>query len=219
MSVEDPDYVTVAQDIRYLQRTWAGGASNAELRRGSAILRRFLVDGGQGVLFRAWREYDFDDQPTIVAPDLRAAAGDDLSVVVLGLAGGGNIGGSYGANMVLNKGPQTVDPLPVEDGTPAERRWPLVDFVDAPSFIVAGETVSRRKVVQYFANYLGGVHQSDTIRKKDEEMIERVRRITGAMGAFRKDGLPFELLSIGQLVVGAEDIDRLAGAIEDRVAA
>lgn len=217
MSVADPNYVTVAEDIRYLQRAWAGGTSKQEIRRGSAILRRFLVDGGQGVLFRAWREYDFPDQPTIVGPDLRAAAGDELSVIVLGLAGGGNVNGGYSANVILNKGPRTVDPLPVEDGTTAERNWPLLDFVDAPSVIVAGDTVSRRDVVKFFANYLGGVHQSDRVAKGDEEMLARIGAISGVVDAFRNDGMVFELLSIGQLVAGADDIDRLAGAIEERI--
>lgn len=216
MSVEDPNYYTIAEDIRYLQRTWTGGASDAELRRGSAILRRFLVDGGQGLLFRAWREYGFSGQPTIVGPDLRASAGDDLSIIVLGLAGGGNVGGTYSANIVLNKGPETVEPLPVEDGTTSERNWRLLDFIEAPSIIVAGETVSRREVVKFFANYLGGVHQSDRVRKGDEEMVERIRKIGGVVEAFRKEGMMFELLSIGQLVVGSEDIDRLAEAIERR---
>ena len=63
----------MAEDIEYLRETWSDGASDSDLRRGSALLRRFLVDGGNGTLVVVWHEVGFEGQPMIVAPLSREA--------------------------------------------------------------------------------------------------------------------------------------------------
>lgn len=156
-----------------------------------------------------------------MAPDLMAGTGGDLSLVALAVAGGGNVDGTYMANPALYKSPTVPEPLEVEHGTGAEREWKLLDFVDAPSIIVNEEPVSRREVIKYAAIYAGGVHLAPDIKKADEEMVERIHKIRGTLNRASKAGLiqvdfAFELLSIGQLVSGADDIDRLATAIEER---
>lgn len=214
----DPEYLSVAQDLDYISRAWTDGVAADEIRRGSAILRRFLVDGGQGVLFRAWRHHGLEGQPTVVAPDLRAACGEDLSAIIVGVAGGGSVGGLSAANMILNRGATTPDPLPVEVGTTAERPWRLLDFVDAPALVVDGEIVTRREVVKYMANHLGGVHLSRRVRKTEEEMVRRIRTLKPTLKAVENplslDWLEFELLSIGQLLADAPDVGRLKRRIE-----
>lgn len=223
MSVADPHYFTVAEDIRYLQRTWADGVPTEKLRRDSPILRRLLVDGGQGVLFHIWRqEYGFEGHPTVVGPDLRAETGGDLSIVALGVAGGANIGGTEAANIAIYKQATTPEPLDIEDGTTAERNWKLLDYVDAPGVIVNEQPISRREIIQYWAHFLGGVHLSPDVNEDEEEMVERLHVARGTIvnGMMRVGEIPinleYELLSIGQIVANSDDVNRLVEAIEER---
>jgi hypothetical protein len=68
--LEESQLLSVAEDIEYLRDTWADGASDGDLRRGSALLRRFLIDGGNGILIVVWHLLGLPGQPRVKAPSL-----------------------------------------------------------------------------------------------------------------------------------------------------
>lgn len=61
----------IAEDIEYFRDQWQDGTTNPELRRDTTILRRLMIDGGNGTLLPVWRALGFEGQPTIPAYPLR----------------------------------------------------------------------------------------------------------------------------------------------------
>lgn len=204
---------SVAEDIEYLRETWGLGASDSDLRRGSALLRRFLVDGGNGTLFVVWREVGFEGQPMVVAPSLSLEALASRDKIILATAGGATVGGIVATGYLQAK--ERFD----YKFDPEGHEHRLLEYVSAPCVIVHGQPVTRRELVKYFAHYLGGVHMSRKVMKKEEDIVRRFRQIeelpihTDLLG---KDLLHFELLAIGQAIGRAEDCRRLASTIRGR---
>ena len=67
--MDNPSLRLVAEDLTFLL-TWGGRISTPDIRRGSATLRRLLIEGTYG---NAWRAAGFLKEPTVLAPDLRQA--------------------------------------------------------------------------------------------------------------------------------------------------
>jgi hypothetical protein len=84
-------FITVADDIDWLRDEWCvlyEPPSDADLRRGSAALRRLLVDD---LIGKAWRHHGFIRQPRVIGPDVEALAAADgfLLQHIAWLVGGG----------------------------------------------------------------------------------------------------------------------------------
>lgn len=215
MRLDDYQLRSVAEDLEYLGTNWRDGASDPDLRRGSALLRRLLIDGGNGILFDLWHRLGFDGHPVVVAPSLSPQVRSAGNMVILAAAGGATVNGMSVAGVLQSTGPIE------EEFSPVGSQLPLLEFLAATSLIVSGEPVTRRELVKYFAHYLGGVHMSPKVMKKEQDMVRRIRRIeTIVMQSYilNKDLLHFELLSIGQAVGSAGDFKRLSDEIRSRVA-
>src|SRR5689334_20976302 len=68
------EFQPIAEDIRWLRESWwlnAIALSGADIRRGSATLRKLLVQGELGL---AWRACGFVREPTLVGPDAHRLA-------------------------------------------------------------------------------------------------------------------------------------------------
>jgi hypothetical protein len=235
-------YRATAEDIEWLRDTWWHGKdllTEPELRRGSAVLRRLLVDGE---ILKAWRNHGFEGHPTVIAPDGAALAvehGVRLEDAASLVVGGGRLNGidaaMIGAFRVFNpatgQGPDAESGFAVlvtsilrDASGPAppgplfymvERAWRLADYLAAPGAVRRGEVISRHLVVQFFANYAGGAHLdriSAVIRNKTAQ-YELVAELERRVNADTMDGLYFELLSIGQAIGRSSDMHRLAAAI------
>jgi len=206
-------YFSVAEDLEHLRDDWDRDPRTDVIRRGSAILRRLLVDG---VLAEAWRHHGFVGSPIIPAPDLLLLVGRDPQAVDVAVAGGAHYAGIYSGGATLMKG--SDPPKLPDDVDPSwfmSRPWPLSDFVESAAVIIDGQIIKRREIIKYFANIAGGVHltRSSRVRKKEEDLARRIRRVEGRVQIHVADGLYFELLSIGQAVAKAADVARLASAI------
>ena len=59
---------TVIEDLEYLSSDWVKDISDPKVRRGSAILRRLLVEDAYG---RAWRAIGLQQQPKVIAVDIK----------------------------------------------------------------------------------------------------------------------------------------------------
>jgi hypothetical protein len=245
-SVSESTYDTVAEDLEWLREEWCtlfAPPSNADLRRGSAALRRLLVDN---VVQQAWLQYGFKGEPKVAGPDMHALAahqGFELKHVSSMIAGGAclngietaMIGGVRAFNPKTGKGPDEDEGFAVKVTSivrdtrgPSEPNqlsklvnhpWGLKKYLDAPAAIRVGSVISRREIIQYFANYAGGVHLDrgkQERRGKRREKTE-INKIIGDLAkkvrADTMEGLHFELLSIGQAIGKSNDLQKLAAKI------
>lgn len=79
------DIKIVADDLQYLA-SWGPSISDGEIRRGSAVLRRLLVEDVYG---SAWRAIGNHGQPKLLAVDLSPITTPDiLPEIVFALAAG-----------------------------------------------------------------------------------------------------------------------------------
>jgi hypothetical protein len=234
---------SVLEDIDWLWNEWwlgqPDGLTEGHLRRGSSTLRLLLVDG---LLQKAWRHYGFERQPRLTGPDIIALAASQrlrLELAAALVAGGGRQNGLdmsfIGAFRVDN--PTTGVPADAESGfavcgtnvvravggapTPGpldalvERSWYVSEYLDSPGAVRKGEIITRREVIEYFRNYVGGAHHDllAGARHAKKERYELVADLQGHVQADVRDGLYFELLSIGQSVARSTDIRALAERI------
>ena len=151
------DAKLIADDLQYLRR-WNPDISEGEIRRGSAVLRRLLVEDVYG---QAWRFVGKPKQPKLVAVDISPIVGPEtIDDVVYAIAAGAHFRGMMTACMILNKGTKPVGSLgpPLsEDGYPGEREFVLSEYLSSSSGVVEGRAFSRREVIKYIANVRGGV--------------------------------------------------------------
>jgi hypothetical protein len=207
-----PEFITVAEDIEYLRREWNTEVRGDTLRRGSVTLRLLLVEG---LLGRAWRAVGLPRQPAIPAVDLEQHLSGVTHPIVAALAGGGSVDGVDAACAVMVKGDSLGRNGP--DIGPTVRDFALSDYVESTAVVAADVRIRRREVIKYFANIKGGAHLalSSRTRQREEELIRRVGRVEGSIQVIRFEGLYFELLSIGQAVAHAPDMQKLIDAICD----
>ncbi len=94
----------------------------------------------------------------------------------------------------------------------------LDEYMASTCIVVDGTAVSRRHVVKFVANRLGGAHfdpRGKKSRKREEEEEERLFDLMDrAVHVVRLPLVYYELLSIGQSLVNSEDIKRLLQAPE-----
>jgi hypothetical protein len=189
---------TVASDLRFLASTWGTQVDDDSLRRGSAQLRVLLVDGA---LQRAWKALGFDREPIIKGPQLEPFLNVNADIE-FALAGGGNYEGVQGAFAIFNKGSMPAIDPPNAD---LEYAFGLKRFGESCSMFVNGLRVSRRDVVKYVANKLGGAHLDFS---RTEEKSAALRSMEARFKYFGKNAVYFELLSIGQLIAQSASVQR-----------
>ena len=208
--------VAVADDIVYLAEHWRDGAAGDELRRGSAVLRRLLVEQE---LLAAWGQLGIPGHPTVRSVDLELMIEGGVGNTMAAVAGGARIGRHVFAGAMLEGPFDSPEQAPKRDRATheIERVFRLADYVESPCAIADGETVSRREVVKYFANHLGGVHLSRKARKTEEPMVRRLQRVQGLFQIHGLEGLHHEILAIGQATGEAPDIQRLVAEIRRNV--
>ena len=197
--------IAVAEDLEYLAQ-WGSQISNAEIRRGTAILRRLLVEDTYGA---AWRAIGQSKQPSLLAVDLSQLLGDKAHQVVYALAGGALFRGVHMACLVLNKGSQAIGdapPNPIrENGYPFERLFTISEYLPSLSGIVEGRSFNRREVIKYIANVKGGIHLSAKARKAEKDLISRLGKIEKKLMIHNSDGLLVEAVAIGQALGNSSD--------------
>ncbi len=222
---QDEGYSPTLEDLEWLHDDWWIGDSDAleadDLRRASATLRRLLTDGELG---RAWRHFGFAGQPSVVGPDCEALAvrlGLDLDLAASLVAGGGrhkNADWSFiGAFRVDNLttgipaeadagfAVQTTAIARQAPGSPGpldpmvERSWPVTNYLESTGAVRMGARIKRREIIEYFRNFAGGVHTDITkgVGGKKDATYQLIHDLLGHVLADARDGLYFELLSIG----------------------
>jgi len=96
----------VAEDLEHLRDEWLLSPRNDVIRRGSVILRRLLAEG---VLQRAWKEFGFSGEPSILAPRLEALIAIHKGNIVSASAGGARDNGiEIACSMNLRSPPAVI---------------------------------------------------------------------------------------------------------------
>lgn len=238
---------SVLEDIDWLWEEWWVGQPDAlsagALRRGSTSLHLLLV---QGLLGKAWRACGFPKEPTLYAPDLIALA-EDADVkpenAACCIAGGGTQKGlrlSFVGGFRVDN-PTTGVPAEAEVGfalkvvsvagaagpstmqSPlerlVERKWTVSEYLRSPSAIRLGQLISRRDIINYFRNYAGAAHHDlvDQGNGRDQTKYKLIAELEKCVTADVRDGLYFELLSIGQALATSPDVRELAAALREAV--
>jgi len=207
------EHIATAEDLEHLRDEWWNDPPDDVIRRGSAILRRFLLEG---VLQRAWNAFGFEKEPAIIAPNLDALLGPDVSSIELAFAGGAKLKGVFVAGGCVNKGQQPPPDPGAGAATAMEHPFKLSAFRESTSVVAKGQRVRRLELVKYFAHEKCGVHPRDVSprrKRADEEFVRQLRVLEKAIIVFHKEAFFFELLSIGQSVGRAPDMQKLIAAI------
>jgi len=202
------DIQIVVEDLQYLREGWGKEISDPEARRGSAVLRRLLVEDAYG---QAWRAIGFPRQPKVIAVDIKHfLGGASRSDVDIALAGGVTVRAASMVGLCVFKRPCAVNPTPplTLNGFLGEREYTLSEYLDSETGIVQGRTATRRDVVKYFANVKGGVHLGAKQRRTEKDLVARMKRFEKKVSLFQKDGLLFELVAIGQAIGRSPDRGR-----------
>lgn len=219
-----------ASNLRYLRGTYRGAVHDDALRRSSNVVRDLLVHDEFG---RAWRTLGFSGEPRMSAVDLETVLSrHDLSRIDFAQAGGAEFEGLQVATVCflridgLEMPPQALE-------QPRVREFGLRSFLDSPCVVVTNvETapdagsgmaslvrtprlVTRRDVIKYLANRLGGTHISHGKTAAEKELFARLDRAPSPV-ILGKRALFWEALSIGQAIALSPDTQRLIAAVELR---
>jgi len=199
---------TVVEDLEYLNSDWVKDISDPEARRGSAILRRLLVEDAYG---RAWRAIGLQQQPKVIAVDIKNFLGSaPQSDVDIALPAGVKIREVMMAGMCLLNRHHPANPGPpiTPDGFPGEREYTLSQYLGSEAGIVRGRAATRRDVIKYFANVKGGVHLGTAERKAEAKLVARMEKFEKRVSFFKKDGLLCEVIAIGYSLARSPNTQR-----------
>jgi len=193
----------VAEDLFSLAAASESQPDDVWLRRASAILRRLLVDDELG---RAWRQAGFGGEPLILAPfhEITMAPGARLLYA-----------GSFDSPRE-GRAPTVLVAAGKEPGnsrlTSTIEALPLSAFMRGACMNVLGTAISRRDLVKYVANKLGGAH-FDQARHPTRDAA--YLQLDAALSVFMiqdRSSVFFELLTLVRTLVASPDIQRFLGA-------
>lgn len=209
------DLQAVVEDLEHLRDDWGPGLTDPQARRGSAVLRRLLVEGVYG---QAWRNAGFTKEPKVVAVTIESHIGHLLpSEVIMAMAGGVRFAGiDFGGAFFAKSSKQQLKPSEplTPDGFPGEREYPLSGYLASTAALAQGRVATRRDIIKYYANVKGGVHLGRKERKREAKLIRRMekfeRKFTfvgwgNANPLLEREGLLVELICIAQAVGRSPD--------------
>ncbi|MEQ8693913.1 MAG: hypothetical protein RIC85_01120 [Gammaproteobacteria bacterium] len=208
---------SVAEDLEYLKEDWHPEITEPDIRRGSATLRRLLVEDAYG---KAWRQLGNDGQPRLIAVDLDLVLGGvDHANVYCVIAWGARFRGLEMASpCIAQSSDLPIPPDPIRTGGfPGEREFSLSEYMDSDSGVAESVRVSRRDIIKYVANVKGGVHLGQKTKRKEKDLIKRVGKFEQRAIANTTDGLLVEIVAIAQAVGESEAAIELAKQIRDRI--
>ena len=208
----------VAADLRHISTEWNTDVNDDSLRRDCVILHRLLVEGNLG---KAWRAVGFEKEPKILAPVLETIGDRKRADFIQ--AGGARYGGIeirdlevHFDNSLPNEYAKRGPVLYVKKEASHKRaRKPLrlSQFLDDTCMIIEGIELSRRDLIIYVSNTLGGKHME--WEREFKEQPKRAAKFGALDSVFKKmetadkESIYYELLSVGQALAASRDIHKL----------
>jgi hypothetical protein len=193
----------VASDLSWMRDTVRSGADDHDLRRASPVLRRLLLDRG-GDLPKARKLLGGRSEVEIVANDLDARIlGYPIQQVVLLTAGPHAYNGRNMDSWQILRGASKPANLPGSVLT----SMPLGKYLAGSGVILDGRAVSRRNILKYVCNKLGGAHyDASRGRKADKEFVflDTAASLIADIDGFNPPS--FELMAMCQALVRSPDV-------------
>lgn len=213
------DYlIVIAEDLELLKNSWTHQYPEPDIRRGSAILRRLLVDNEY---MHAWKQVGFERQPTLNAVDLSSLIeGIPESQIIVSLAMGAHYRDAYWAGICLTSNNMRIknhDSKFNSQSYPGERTYYLSEYLSSSSGIANSKHITRKDIIKYVANVLGGVHINSKQRKQEAKLVARVEKFHKKIQLQKSDGLLIELTAIAQAIGQSADCSRLIAKIRSVV--
>lgn len=205
------DYLRViAEDLELLKYSWTHQYPEPDIRRGSAILRRLLVENEY---MNAWKHVGFEKQPSLNAIDLLSLV-DEIpeSQIIVSLAMGAHYRDAYWAGICLTSNNMKIkihDSKFNSQSYPGEKTFYLSDYLSSSSGISNSKHITRKDVIKYIANVMGGVHINPKQRKEEQKLIARVEKFHKKIQLQQSDALLIELTAIAQAVGNSTDCSKL----------
>lgn len=201
------------EDFETLEK-WFDEIDEKTMRQTSAIVRRLLVDNG---LYRLWKQLEFYEEPLINVPCLEDLLKyiDSQKILVL------SAGGAMHKGMRVSKTTRFNVALTEEESikltTPSEKNFEtltLNDFIESICIVVDSTLISRRELIKYIANKLGGTHYDPSrasSRVEDSILIEKYKKLDEMVENKICDLklVYFEFLSITQALLSSDDIKKM----------
>lgn len=199
------DLEIVAEDLEYIA-SWNPNTGTGDVRRGSAVLRRLLVEG---VYSRAWRCCGESGEPKLEAIDLGPIVNSpELPWIEIAVAGDTDYRSPPVTMIVMEAGLNPDGSKSNSSARPVKREFGLAKFVQSPAGINKGKVFTRSDVIKYIANIKGGVHLSGKQRQKERDLIKKMSKVEGRITAAKTDGLLIELVAIAQAVGRSRDAQK-----------
>ena len=206
----------VVSDLKFLLEEWDDSVDDHSLRRSSPVLRRLLVHND---LQKAWLDLGMEKEPQIkvstLSPILQSIP---KGKIIFASAGGAKykgreLRGMFMANYAMS--PEEIKQN-YSQGLPEEILG-LRAFVNAPAVVINGQEISRKTVIKFIANKLGGDHFDQKRSENTEEIqFSLLDQATSQIKLADKNAVYFELLSAGQALINADDIKKFINTSEKK---
>jgi hypothetical protein len=173
---------------------------------------RFCADYSLTMSFNgAWKAAHFEKEPIIEASMLQKILEvTPLDKVIFAAAGGARYKGAELRGVIMRNHVLTPEEIKKESehGVPSAS-FGLRAFIEAPCVIIKENLISRRILIKYVSNKLGGAHHDSRRGKTKEELLFSLLDGTQQYRLLDKPAVYFELLSAGQAIARSSDVVRL----------
>lgn len=206
----------VRTDLVWLRDEWSHDLGRDAVRRASPALRLLLVDNLYG---QAWRAVGLPREPVISAISLDRY--DDLiesGKVTSAYAAGptGHEAQIFTSVTVHGEIPEWMDPNRHQQlGHEHASDFPLRAFLESTCMVVEGHRVSRRELIKYVANRLGGAHFGLAGAKlATRPLFELLDKAADDGGLVLGYPLPhYLLLTVGYALARSADLEVFVAAV------
>jgi hypothetical protein len=198
---------SVIGDLTWIRDADLGHIDEGGLRELSARLRRLLVDG---TLQRYRRAKGLKGEPRITSPALPPNIGNRVSFSQSGgvTRNGLTIAGIRTFNRALS--PDKIDVFYKNSGgVPPQREQVISNWLSSPCMKIGSTSVTRRDVIKYVANKLGGVHLDSSRNSKSDLGYIALDTARNGVRIANLDSVYAELTAIGQHFSQSTEIESL----------
>lgn len=208
--------ITILEDILHLENSITINSSDPDIRHSSAIVRRFLIEGA---LVKAASLYDRkiriivsehcfpENNPIGLEADIFWWPPTDSSSAF-----------PLNSFQMFSRRLSGDEMKALSDIATDHKRKKVISidrFLSLPSFTFKGKAISRRSLIKYVANKLGGVHL-DSSRKEpaaelhsDEDLYPLLESYDSTMRLMDRRLVYIEMLQIISSVIKSRDIQKL----------
>lgn len=217
MNIEHELIIFVSEELSYLTDEWTQDIDDASLRRTSPVLRSLLIEGQLMKVANMLRE-----KINIMAPLTSKYDNElDCSSIVYYQSGGAIYKGMKISSIKQISRAMTPEELRENCKNQEYRNdqsysVKLTKFMKQISFVINGTKITRDEVIKYIANKKGGAHFDGSRGiEKSGQKGELERKYTLLDGIHdgtvvaSKSKIYYELLSIGQRLIGSYDVQRV----------